>query len=122
MSFKISKATSKVIRKLVLDINADLIGETPVDFGWARSNWVPSVGTPFSGPAGTPENLDAGPQSAGTAEIVTQYSIDDGPAWITNNVPYINRLNAGSSRQAPRGFVDKAVERNVRAISRRRLP
>ncbi|MFO7482451.1 hypothetical protein [Oceanibaculum nanhaiense] len=30
---------------------------------------------------------------------------------IRNDVPYVGRLNAGSSRQAPAGFVEAAIDR-----------
>ena len=30
---------------------------------------------------------------------------------IRNEVPYVGRLNAGSSRQAPAGFVEAAIDR-----------
>ena len=30
---------------------------------------------------------------------------------IRNDVPYVARLNAGSSRQAPAGFVEAAIDR-----------
>ncbi|MEQ8252198.1 MAG: hypothetical protein RIB41_13240 [Oceanibaculum nanhaiense] len=32
-------------------------------------------------------------------------------AGIRNDVPYVGRLNAGSSRQAPAGFVEAAIDR-----------
>lgn len=30
---------------------------------------------------------------------------------LLNDVPYVGRLNAGSSRQAPAGFVEAAIDR-----------
>lgn len=30
---------------------------------------------------------------------------------LRNDVPYVERLNAGSSRQAPAGFVETAIDR-----------
>ncbi|RKQ70205.1 hypothetical protein [Oceanibaculum indicum] len=32
-------------------------------------------------------------------------------ADLRNEVPYVGRLNAGSSRQAPAGFVEAAIDR-----------
>ena len=32
---------------------------------------------------------------------------------IRNDVPYVGRLNAGSSRQAPAGFVEAAIDRGL---------
>lgn len=110
-------ATSRKMRKLTLDITADLIGETPVRFGWARANWVPSIGDPFVGPAGAPNEIDQGPQVQGIAEVAATYKLSDGPIWITNFVPYIQRLNEGYSRQAPSGYVDEIIDRNVDSLS-----
>ncbi len=33
---------------------------------------------------------------------------------IYNTVPYINRLNAGSSQQSPAGFIDAIVDKHLR--------
>lgn len=106
-----------VVRKLVLDIVANLTaspseGGTPVDTGWARSNWIPRIGKTFEGTSGTREAVSAGAQESGKAQVLT-YKLDQGPVHITNNVPYIVFLNDGSSKQAPRGFVQAAIERAV---------
>jgi hypothetical protein len=114
----------RVIRKLVLDIVANLRSApssgfgTPVDTGWARANWVPRVGSPPTGTVGTREQAENGVINASAAEvelarIATTYSFRQGRVYITNNVPYITRLNEGYSRQAPRGFVQKAIAKAV---------
>jgi len=107
-------------------------GGTPVDTGWARSNWVPRMGKPFEGTAGSrPDKIrdfnahavgmsativggkiDEGPQKDGVASI-SGYRLGIGNLFVTNNVPYIGRLNAGSSKQAPRGFVERAILRAI---------
>jgi hypothetical protein len=38
------------------------------------------------------------------------------PVYLTNNLPYASRLAAGSSKQAPNGWVDQAVSRAAREI------
>jgi hypothetical protein len=113
----------RIIRKLALDIVANLVrapseGGTPVDTGWARANWVPRIGEPFRGTAGTREQAEAGnvsgaEQGAGQASLLG-YRLERGRVYISNNVPYIGRLNDGYSRQAPRGFVQAAVAKAVR--------
>lgn len=111
-----------LIKKIVLDVVANLVaapseGGTPVDTGWARSNWVPNVGSP-AGLAGTREAAEAGilpgDQQVGLATVAATYKASQGAVHITNNVPYILRLNEGSSRQAPRGFVQAAIAKAVR--------
>jgi hypothetical protein len=37
--------------------------------------------------------------------------------WILNGLPYIERLNEGHSQQAPAGFVETAIYRNVRPVA-----
>lgn len=119
-----------IIRKLALDIVANLVaappeGGTPVDTGWARANWIPRIGEPFRGTAGTREQAEAGnvsgaEQGAGQVAMLG-YRLERGRVYISNNVPYIVRLNEGSSRQAPRGFVQAAVAKAVRVDLRRGL-
>ncbi len=110
--------TTKFIKRLALNINAELIKATPVDTGWARANWVPNIGSPFEGTAGTRADAEAGgvdtaAQQAGLAEIATTYKT--GPTvHQTNNVPYIELLNAGSSKQAPSAFVQSSIFKAVR--------
>ncbi len=113
-----------VSRRLVLNLHEGISGATPVDTGWARTNWVPQVGSAFEGTAGTrPDaeagNLDRGPAEAGIAEV-RRYEVEQGDIHVTNNVPYIELLNGGSSSQAPSAFVQKeivsAIESTIRGI------
>lgn len=113
----------KIIKKLVLDIVANLQrapsdGGTPVDTGWARTNWVPSIGAPIDTTAGTRTQAEAGQLSgdsaAGIAKVALSYTLGQGPIYITNNVPYILPLDAGSSKQAPKGFIRRALVKAIR--------
>lgn len=114
----------KVMKKLTLDIVANLVTApdtgygTPVDTGWARANWVPQIGAPKTTTEGTREAAEAGNvsiagQQAGVAKVVTGYRRDQGPIYISNNVPYILRLNEGYSKQAPKGFIQNAIAKAV---------
>lgn len=114
--------TERTVQRLALNVNAELVEATPVDTGWARANWVPNIGVPFEGTAGTRAEaeaglIDTGSREAGLAAVATSYRL--GPEiHQTNNVPYIELLNAGSSRQAPAGFVQAAILRAVRQTVR----
>jgi hypothetical protein len=117
-----------LIKKITLDIVANLKrapseGGTPVDTGWARANWIPNIGTPKQGVAGqrpdSPNSASTTEQSTGEAVVATSYKLEQGSVHITNNVPYIVFLNEGSSRQAPRGFVQAAIAKAVREDIRR---
>lgn len=108
--------TENLIKKMAFDVVANLRkagaeGGTPVDTGWARANWIPSLG---GEPASTPSGSRT---SVATAEAALQagkgsllgYKLFNGPVFITNNVPYILKLNEGTSDQAPKGFVQAAI-------------
>lgn len=108
------EVTEKVIVKVTLDITANLIATTPVDVGWARANWVPAIGAPVSAPVATPETVNAGAQQSGMAQVAGSYKLAKGTVFISNNVPYIMRLNEGWSKQAPAGFVQNAIDKAIR--------
>ena len=109
------------IKKLSLDIVAILVSPspagTPVDTGWARSNWIPSLGTPVTSPHGSKLSVSGSAQQAGTAKLLT-YTRAKGTIFISNSVPYIGRLNAGSSTKSPSGFVQKAIIRAISELSK----
>lgn len=120
--------TAGEIKALALNVDANLRenppGGTPVDVGWARANWVPSVGQPYQGDASVKEptlaDVVARQEVAdeGLANVL-KWKAGDGVIFVTNNVPYIQPLNDGHSTQSPRGFVQAAVALAVRQTSSR---
>lgn len=115
--------TSGEVIALALNVNANLrenppLG-TPVDTGWARANWLPSVGSPkfvsSDLPKPLPGDVAARAMLAAQGENeVLSWRPSDGSIFSTNNVPYIEPLNAGHSPQSPRGFVQYAIEKAVK--------
>lgn len=125
-----------LLKKLALDFYSNVKasppnGGTPVDTGFARANWVPHIGRERSDASGylpkgsTREDRERfakdaeATSEAGAAAIATGYKIEMGPIFISNNVPYIGMLNFGSSRQAPAGFVERAIVKAVTEDSAR---
>lgn len=116
----LESTVERVVTRLTLEVTANLVKTTPVDTGWARANWVPQIGTPYR-----PDVIDnagdgavnqrGGVQAAGIASIAT-YSYP-GRVFISNNAPYIVRLNEGSSTQAPSGFVQAGIDRAIATVS-----
>lgn len=108
----------KAVKKITLDVTANLIETTPVDTGWARANWVPSIGVAATqnlrGTEVTSQQVAAAgaTQRSGQAEVLG-YALNRGKVFVTNDVPYINRLNDGSSDQAPSGFVQRSIAKAV---------
>lgn len=104
--------TRKESIQLAMEIHGRLVEETPKDTGWAASNWVPQIGSRFPSTVGSPESLDASQQAIGLAQLAN-WDIRKGPAYISNNVEYIQALNDGHSAQAPAMFVEKIVQSEV---------
>jgi len=86
---------------------------TPVDTGRARGNWQVGLGTPISSVKNAADKSGSGAISQGISRAASAKSKQN--IYISNNVPYINRLNDGYSAQAPAGFVEQAVAVGERA-------
>ena len=104
---------------IALDTHKNIVLRTPVDTGHARRNWVISYNTEPSGTVGK-----AGGDSLSDAEAstVANTAISKGyqdllpgakepftKVIISNNLPYIGKLENGSSKQAPQGMVAVTV-------------
>jgi hypothetical protein len=125
--------TGREIVALSLNVDANLRSQppvgTPVDTGWARANWMPSIGQPVEledkkDPTVADVVARAAQQNEGREQLLA-YKLADGPVFNTNSVGYIVPLNEGHSRQSPPGFVQAALEKAVQeteigARSRRR--
>lgn len=103
-----------VIRKVAFDMGARIIMRTPVDTGRARGNWLLGLGSPqfYSARADkhkTPVNDQGRGQSSAKDSLLNglqAFEATSGQSiFITNSVPYIGKLEYGSSKQAPAGMV-----------------
>lgn len=86
------------------------VRKTPVDTGRARGNWQISVGQP----AQEIDRLDSkkkGSEPAFSKVEKTKMDKADGDEdiYISNNLPYIGKLEYGYSKQAPQGMVGVTV-------------
>lgn len=111
--------TKKQAVQLALSIHGRLVEETPKDTGWAASNWVPQIGSRFASVVGTPQSIDSSQQATGVAQLM-RWNLNRGPAFISNNVEYIQVLNAGHSSQAPAMFVEKIIQSELASATGRR--
>lgn len=94
----------------------ELIEITPVYTTKALSNWQVGIGGPPSGPIGayfpgilgyTTGESSAAALRVGNARINAKKPGE--VLYISNATPYIGELNRGSSKQAPAGFVERAL-------------
>lgn len=121
----LNETIQDVVGRLQLSVFQILTTETPVDTGFARGAWTPSLGTAQNAELVPPRRREA-KKSAGERNLVANrakaeaiartYQISQGPVFISNNVPYIGFLNEGSSAQAPARFVEAAIAKALRSI------
>lgn len=112
----IDEAASKLAVDTALTIVGDLAFKTPVDTSQALSNWIVTLETPssdkikphFPGEGGSTQKASAA-ETINQARKITAGKKPGQRIFITNNLPYIRRLNDGYSKQAPAGFVERAV-------------
>jgi hypothetical protein len=116
----LNQFTDLLVKKVVTDVVANLVaapieGGTPVDTGWARANWIPNIGSPVKKPRGSRDAVGraSSSQERGVATVLATYTISKGKVYISNPVPYIVFLNEGTSKQAPAGFVQRAIRKAV---------
>lgn len=128
----VTKNSDELVRQVAEAVVKELVSSTPWKTGRARSNWrtllyrpsnilywppnkIPGVGQPLSPEQGAFRALEEAQETLGA------YTGGRRSIWIVNNVPYITKLNEGSSPQALPGFVEAAVARG-RAVVRNRQP
>jgi hypothetical protein len=107
------------VRKIALQIFAQIVLKSPVDSGRFRSNWQVSIG---SVPTGTQDG-ETFPQgdavdvkgpiyyaklSGGEATLFGANAGDT--IYFANNLPYARRLEDGYSQQAPAGMVALTIQ------------
>ena len=93
------------MRKIGLSVFRRIIVRTPVDTGRARGNWQASFGQPRGDTIDRNDKSGTLAVSAAIASAASWKPATDGSFFITNNLPYIGRLENGYSRQAPAGMV-----------------
>jgi hypothetical protein len=126
---KIPENANKIKRKAALAIDQTVVLSTPVDTGRARSNWQVQLNSPNTtvrsaySPGKKLGKGDSSNASAAIAQgsLVIGQSKPGDSIYVSNNLDYIAKLNAGSSAQAPAQFVEEAIDDAIAAISKERL-
>lgn len=113
---KIDIAANEVAKQVVMAVATDVIGHTPVDETTAASNWQGDIARPasFELPAIFPGSAGSTAAQSRAAAIahVQRTTEDKDPGvsfYLSNLMDYIRKLNNGSSRQEPKGFVERAT-------------
>lgn len=125
----VEKNANTMMRKTVITVASSVALRTPVDTGRARANWQTQIGSAAGGvvdgfPAGSRGSTGAAAAGVATAkavEVMNGYKQGGVDVYISNNLPYIDPLNKGSSKQAPAGFIEAAIMAGQNAIRKSRL-
>lgn len=114
-------AVEKEINDLISDVAVDITinasrnvyQATPVDTGWTRENWNPSIDTEDTTVRGyIPARVNRQRKSK---EIIDKFEFPKNKRlYVANPLKHVVELNAGKSKKAPAGFVQKAVRDAVR--------
>lgn len=127
-SVNAQKAIQQSRRAITLELFISVIGETPVDKGYLRANWLISFDNPRT------EQLDradkSGEISKAEARELVKVSDGDQKIYLCNNLPYAWKAEFGGwngpsakvtdegySKQAPAGMVRKNVIRIGRIVT-----
>lgn len=103
----IKKALTEKHRTIMFDLDLAVVQATPRKIGRAKGNWIASINRPHRGTTRQLERTNNTPAINDIKRPCVSY--------LSNNLPYIERLNEGWSDQAPAGYVEKAVNAVVRA-------
>lgn len=109
-----------VFRTVCLEVSKQIILKTPVDRGRLRGNWQPQIGSPINEPIEVFDK-NGGPTVAKVNDVVSKARYTD-VFFLSNNLPYAEQIENGSSRQAPQGMLKVTVaewEEFVRKVTRR---
>lgn len=105
-----------LVKKIAFEVFKGVVEKTPVKTGRARGNWGISVGVA--------ESIDQNSDAKQTGDPLTgremgmsqgaMASMNDADAskkviWVSNNLPYIEALENGHSKQTPQGMVETTL-------------
>ena len=129
--FGLSKRIEPNANRMVQDAAAafleEVVARTPVDTGQAVSSWKVGLnyqprGTRTFSPGAKGSTASANRSAVLSSELPKIRNRRTGQTIsVVNTAEYIERLNNGSSAQAPAGFIETAYIQSTRAIRRRKV-
>lgn len=103
---RIQQRIDSQVRAVTIGVFSSVIKMTPVDTGRAKGNWQCTIGSPASG-----DTTRLG-ESGSLSEVLETTPREAGEkVYLTNNLPYIQKLEYGHSTQAPSGMVRVSIQR-----------
>lgn len=92
-------------RAIVFNVFKEVIKKTPVDTGRAKANWFVTEGAPSKSVSTKRSKAHTGNIGINETYQLGLISTDIGVDFLTNNLPYIKKLEYCGSSQAPSGMV-----------------
>tara|TARA_R110002126_G_scaffold112507_1_gene250749 strand:+ start:1642 stop:2034 length:393 start_codon:yes stop_codon:yes gene_type:complete len=106
---KLQGLTNQQLRGTLYSFSSAVIKGTPVDTGRLRGNWQASINTPITSKV---DRLDqTGNTSTSDVKNVLKSFKTGMVFYLTNNLPYANKMEYGGSAQAPQGMVRINIQR-----------
>jgi|TARA_R110000868_G_scaffold309284_1_gene570640 hypothetical protein len=106
---KLQGLTNQQLRGTLYSFSSAVIKGTPVDTGRLRGNWQASITTPITSKV---DRLDqTGNTSTSDVKNVLKSFKTGMVFYLTNNLPYANKMEYGGSAQAPQGMVRINIQR-----------
>ena len=100
---KVGDKAQEVARQLAISLQRSIISQSPVDTGRFRNNWVCGINAVNTA---TTEAVDkTGADALNRTKSTLQHFKMGDTVYLTNSLPYAQRLEYGWSKQAPAGFV-----------------
>lgn len=124
-----AKSVTTNVRDMKRTVGANVlqavVTATPIDTGQARYNWNVSFNRPDYSVdmTGFRSYMRQGDWKGklSTSLMIMARAADNDVIYISNALPYIQRLNEGWSSQAPAGYVKIAALVAARSIAERRI-
>ena len=111
-SANITARHDAIVRGTTIALFNAVIMDTPVDTGRARGNWQTTVGQPAT------DQIEREGASASMAEAEAKIPKGAGQeTMLANNLPYIEELENGSSKQASAGMVRGNMDRVSKIVA-----
>lgn len=94
------------------DILEGVVEGTPVQSGLTKANWQVGLN---QAPSGILDSSDpSGDATISKGKATIEAAKPGEQIHIVNNTPWVNKLNAGSAKQKPAGWVERSIDAAVK--------
>ena len=113
---KTERDADKVFRGTALGMFSRIVTRTPVKTGRLRANWIPSINKQSN--RTTKRTDKSGGLTITAINAVTGKGGVGDTLFLSNNLPYAQSIEDGSSKQAPAGMVKITVTELQREVDK----